>query len=85
MIKKAVHIRDRFPDKKNAIDLLMAQDPEFHTMCEDYDACVNALRYWTESKEPDAKTMVNEYRALVRELQEEISQALAAAQSRRLD
>ena len=54
-------------------------------MCEDYDACVNALRYWTESKEPEAKTRVNEYRALVQELLEEITQALAARKLQRLD
>jgi hypothetical protein len=45
-------------------------------MCEDHDACVNALQYWAKSKAPEAKTRVNEYRALVRELQEEIAQAL---------
>lgn len=63
----------------------MAEDPEFLTLCEDYDACVEALRYWTQSKEPEAKTRVNEYRGLVRELQEEITQALVALKLRRLD
>ena len=73
---KACHIRERFPEKNRSIDLLIAEDPEFLTMSEDYDACVNALRYWTESKEPEAKTRVREYRVLVRELQEELAQAL---------
>jgi len=54
----------------------MAEDPEFLALCEDCDACANALRYWTQSKEPEAKTRVNEYRALVRDLEEEIAQAL---------
>ena len=76
MNDKARHIRERFPDKKHSLNLLMAEDSEFLAMCEDYDACVNALRYWTESKEPEAKTRVNEYRALVRDLEEEIAQAL---------
>jgi hypothetical protein len=73
---KTRHIRERFPDKKHSLDLLMAEDSEFLAMCEDYDGCVNALRYWTESKEPEAKTRVNEYRALVQDLEEEIAQAL---------
>jgi hypothetical protein len=73
---KTRHIREQFSDKKPSIDLLMAEDPEFLSLCEDYDACANALRYWTQSKEPEAKTRVNEYRALVRELEEEIAQAL---------
>ena len=63
----------------------MAEDPEFFALCEDYDVCVDALRYWSDSKEPEAKTRVNEYRVLVRELQEEITQALVAMKPRRLD
>ena len=85
MNDNAFYIREQFPDKKDRIDLLMAEDPEFLTMSQDYDACVDALRYWEQSQEPEAKARINEYRTLVRELQEEISQALAAAQSRRLD
>ena len=85
MNDKARHIRERFPDKKHSIDLLMAEDPEFLDLCEDHDACVDALRYWAKSKEPEAETRVNEYRTLVRELQEEITQALAALEPRRLD
>jgi hypothetical protein len=81
----ARHIRERFPDKKHTIDLLMAKDPEFLTLCEDYDACVDALRYWAKSKQPEAETRVNEYHILVRELQEEITQALLAMEPRGLD
>ena len=75
MNDKTRHIRERFPDKKQSLDLLMAEDPEFLAMCEDYAACVNALRYWTRSKKPEAKTRINEYRVLVRDLEEEITQA----------
>ncbi len=85
MNDKTRHIRERFPDQKHSINSLMAEDPEFLTLCEDYDACVDALRYWAKSKAPEAETRVNEYRALVRELQEEICQALEALESRRRD
>ena len=85
MSDKAHHIRERFPDKKHTIDLLMAEDPEFLTLCEDHDACVNALRHWANSGAPEAETRVHEYCALVRELQEEIVQALEALKPRRLD
>ena len=85
MNDKARHIRGRFSDKKHSINLLMAEDPEFLALCEDYDACVNALRYWAQSQAPEAKTRVNEYCALVRELQEEITQILAALEPQRLD
>ena len=85
MNDKARHIRERFPGKKHDIDLLMAEEPEFLTLCEDHDVCVDALRFWAKSKEPVAEIRVNEYRTLVRELQEEIAQALAALEPRRLD
>ena len=81
----ARHIRERFPDKNHSIDLLMAEDPEFPDLCEDYDACVNALRYWAKSKEPEANTRVDEYHTLVRELEKEITQALEALEPGRLD
>ena len=85
MNDKAHHIRERFDDKIHAIDLLMAEDPEFSTLCDDFDACVNAFRYWADSKAPEAEARVNEYRTLVRELHEEINQALSEVQSNRLD
>ncbi|MCJ7775715.1 MAG: hypothetical protein MUP08_04950, partial [Desulfobulbaceae bacterium] len=72
MNEKAHHIRERFPDKSHIIDLLMAEDSEFLTLCEDYDVCVYALRYWAKSKAPEAETRVNEYRTLIEELEEEI-------------
>ncbi len=79
------HIRERFPDQKHRIDLLLAEDPEFFTLCEDYDACVDALQFWANSEAPEAETRVDEYRTLVRELQEDIAQALEALEPRRFD
>jgi hypothetical protein len=63
----------------------MAEDPEFLALCEDYDACVDALWYWANSKEPEAKTRVREYRTLVRDLEEEIIQVLVAIEPGRSD
>ena len=85
MNEKTYHIRERFPDKKHTIDLLIKKVPEFLDLCEDYDACVDAFRYWAKSEKPEAETRVDEYRALVRELREEIAQALKALEPRRLD
>jgi len=75
---KAHHIRERFPDKSHIIDLLILEDAEFLALCEDYDACVDALHYWAKSKASEAETRVNEYRTLIEELEEEITQVLAA-------
>ena len=72
------HIRERFPEKSHIIELLTDKDPEFLTLCEDYDACVDALAYWTNSKAPEAKIRVEEYRVIIEELEEEIAQILVA-------
>jgi hypothetical protein len=85
MDRYAGHIQKRFPDKKHAIEALMAEDAEFQTLCEDYDACVNALRYWAESSVPEADTRGDEYRTLIKELEEEIIQALASLSQRQFD
>ncbi len=76
------HIRERFPDQKISIDRLMAKDPEFISLCDDYDACINALHYWTRSKEPEAESMVDEFSNIARELEEEVIEALIALKRR---
>jgi hypothetical protein len=63
----------------------MVEDPEFLALCEDDDACVNALHYWAESKEPEAENRVHEYRNLVRELEAEVVEALTTLKPRQLD
>jgi hypothetical protein len=83
MNDKIRYILERLPEKRHAIELLMEKDPEFVALCEDYDACVYALRHWGRSKSPESETRVNEYRILVEELEEEILQALEAFNSRR--
>ena len=63
----------------------MAQDSEFLGLSEDYDTCVNALRYWAQSNAPEAENRVIEYHTLIEEPEEEISQLLAATKPRRSD
>ena len=78
MKDKLLHIREQFPEKIAAIDLLLAEDPEFFSLCEDHDDCVDALRHWAASKEPEGATRVSEYRVLIEELRDEIVQILRA-------
>lgn len=85
MNDKFRHILEKFREDSHTIAHLIEKDDEFLALCEDYDACVNALRYWASSKEPEAENRVNEYHNLVRELEEEISQALAALEPGGLD
>ena len=76
MNSETYHIRERFIDKKYSIEQLMAKDPEFRSLCDDYDACINAIQYWSQSNEPEAATMIDEFRNIAQELEEEIVGAL---------
>ena len=76
MDKQTHHIRERFPDQKQRIDFLMAEDPEFPALSEDYDICVTALRFWAGSDAPESESRVIEYHTLIKELEEEISHYL---------
>jgi len=78
MNEKTHNILERFPEKIHTLTLLMAEDPEFLAICEDYEECVKALRYWVHSNEPEAATRINEYNSLVRELEEEIVRVVEA-------
>ena len=80
----AHHIRKRFSDQKYSIDQLMTKDSEFLSLCDDYDACINALQYWTKSKEPEAESRIDEFRNIVRELEEEVIEALITQKTRSL-
>ena len=80
----AHHIRNRFPDQKFSIDQLMALDSEFLSLCDDYDACINALQYWIQSKEPEAESMIDEFSNIAWELEEEVIELLITQKSRSL-
>ena len=85
MFDKASYIRKRFPGQKHRIELLMVQDPEFTNICEDLADCVNALQYWTKSKEPEAESRIVEYSTLIEQLEEEIYQSLSSLDSPKVD
>ena len=76
MENKAHHIRERFPDKKHHIDILITENSEFLALSEDYDICVTALRYWAGSDAPESESRVIEYHTLIKELEGEISKYL---------
>ena len=78
MNEENANILKRFPEKIHTLTVLMAEIPEFLAVCEDYEACVEALRYWAQSNEPEAEARTQEYRALVQELEAEIIQAVEA-------
>jgi hypothetical protein len=72
-------ILNRFPDKHHLMIHRMTEDPEFYALCQDYEICLKALRYWTASNDPEASDRLVEYRTLVRELEAEIMDDLKSS------
>lgn len=75
------HTQRRFTVEKKLLLYLMQANAEFLTVCEDYDACVNALEYWSHHNAPHARERADEYRTLTKELEKEITQSLATEDS----
>jgi hypothetical protein len=67
----------RFPQHASNICRLRARDPDFRSICDDYDAARRALKHW-EAAGQAAPERVAEYRQMLTELEAE---ALAILQA----
>ena len=83
MNDKTLHVLKRFSCQKDTLVGLMIEDAEFYQLCQDYEDCVNALQYWSASKDTVSKARIDEYHALVRELEEEILQVMKPVEPQR--
>jgi hypothetical protein len=61
----------RFTTQELAVRRLYASDPEFKSLCEDYSIATDALERW---KADEGKA--EDYRQLIRELEDEINEYL---------
>jgi hypothetical protein len=67
----------RFPQHASTIRRLQARNPDFRSICDDYDDAQRALKHW-EAAGQVAPERVAEYRQIVAELEAE---ALAILES----
>jgi hypothetical protein len=67
----------RFPQHASKARRLQARDPDFRSICDDYDAAQRALRRW-EAAGQDAPERVAEYREILEELEAEALAILEA-------
>ena len=63
----------RFPEHRSSLERLCEASTSFQSLCDDYDDCISALRYWQQSVSEEARYYRGEYTELLRELEEEIS------------
>jgi hypothetical protein len=67
-------IFERFPERIKEIKTFFKNNESFKTLCEDYCRCAEALQHWSQSLDKNAPDRLQEYEALLRELEEEILQ-----------
>jgi uncharacterized protein YdcH (DUF465 family) len=67
----------RFPQHASKIRRLRARDPDFRSICDDYDLAQHALKHW-EAAGQAAPERVIEYREILKELEEEALAILEA-------
>jgi hypothetical protein len=71
-----ISVVERFPEKKGSIGRLFVRDKSFRSLCEEYEACRKAYRFWQGSSLPEAPDLRNDFSSLQRELDEEILEYL---------
>ena len=69
----------RFPQHASKIRRLKARDPDFRSICDDYDDARRALKHW-EAAGQAAPERVAEYREILKELEEEVLAILKSVQ-----
>lgn len=77
MPEKTHHVLERLPQHGQAIRQRMMVDREFRSLCDDYDDALDALRRWQASEDRHREERVDEFRALVGDLEQEILRELA--------
>jgi len=62
----------RFPEHKDVLKELYLISASFQSMCEDYQACIEALSHWNNMDSENAMARRNEYGELIQSLESEI-------------
>ncbi len=74
-------VTERFPNRKKLFHQLHAFDEAFQSLCENYQQCSEALRFWSASSSENAPERKREYGELLHELEIEILQYCPADQN----
>lgn len=69
----------RFPEFEFELYHLCSRDPDFRSLCEDYQLAVSARRYWQQT--PGGERWAEEYRCFLLELEDEILAHVSALRS----
>jgi hypothetical protein len=76
------HIIARLHQMRIQVGARTVLDGNFLTLCEDYDAAVEALKHWEQSSAGEAGVRADEYRTLISDLEKEILQEMGGSPGR---
>lgn len=67
-----------FPEYRKIVKLLFRQDDSFHSLCDDFRDCFQAMEFWCNSPmdNENAASLCDEYKALWMDLKKEIEECL---------
>jgi hypothetical protein len=66
----------RFLDRKDDLRQMYRASKSFRSICQNYQKCSEALRYWAEAEHEQALDRQREYSALLHDLELEVIQSL---------
>ena len=75
------NIPEKFSKVQHIIEKLYKGDDTFRSIYKDYETYLDALQFWEQSSSDDAAARRSEYKQLVYELEEELTQILNKSES----
>lgn len=79
MTRAVDQVIERFPERVQTVRLLYLRDERFRAICEDFTLAISALQRFEQRPDASLRPEVDDYRTLVRELEEELRVHLMAA------
>jgi hypothetical protein len=77
------HVVERFPERRELVQRLYLRDDMFRSMCEDFALSVSSPRVVERRPDAHLRPEVDDYRTVLRELEEENRDYLTAAEGAR--
>jgi hypothetical protein len=75
------NIPKKFSKVRHIIEKFYKGDDTFRSIYKDYETYLDALQFWEQSSSDDAAARRSEYKQLVYELEEELTQILNKSES----
>lgn len=71
-------IMQQCPSHKNLLRRMYLGSRSFQILCDDYQKCVEAQKYWAQSNADQAPERSNEYRDMMEDIETEIKERINA-------